>query len=164
MLLRKAVATCWISKSLKSQLLQEADIAFPDETGGVLIGYWAGPADVVMTAAIPAGPKSVHRAYAFEPDWEFQQNEVARYYAASGRLHTYLGDWHTYPHGLLRLSRRDRGTLKLIAAHVEARAPKALMLLLAGGHAWKLGVWRACTGGRVTRYFLMPIRMKVVFF
>jgi len=164
MLLRKIVGICWISESVRSQLLQEADRALPDETGGALIGYWAGSAEVVVTESIQAGPNAVHRADAFEPDWEFQQNEIARYYMASGRLHTYLGDWHTHPHGLLRLSRRDRRTLNLIAAHVEARAPKALMLLLAGGHPWKLCVWRACTGRRVARYFLMPIRMKVISF
>lgn len=157
MLVLKAVGTCWVSKSLIARLVQEADDALPDETGGALVGYWAAD-DVVVTQLISGGPKAAHGRDFFEPDWEFQQAQIDCYYARSGRLHTYLGDWHSHPSGLLRLSRRDRRTLRLIANHPDARAPNALMLLLADDGGWEVGVWRVDR----SRCFSSPIRMPLV--
>lgn len=122
------------------------------------MGYWAQK-DVVITKVISAGPRALHGPGFFEPDWEFQQKQIDHYYARSGRLHTYLGDWHSHPDGVLRLSHRDRITLKLIKNHPEARAPSPLMLLVADSDKWRLGVWR---GRNFSRCFVAPIRMMVL--
>ena len=41
------------------------------------------------------------------PDHEYQEQEIARVYATSGRCTTYVGDWHSHPGGALYLSRTD---------------------------------------------------------
>ncbi len=128
------------------------------------MGYWAGDAEVVVTESISGGPKAIHGPEFFEPDWEFQQAQIDRYYALSGRRHTYLGDWHSHPDGLLRLSRRDRRTLRLIANHEEARTPNALMLLLAGRGRWHHGVWRISRSRPFTPCLSTPLRMEVLLF
>lgn len=106
------------------------------------MGYWAEP-DVVITDAIGPGPKAVHYKIGFLPDAQFHEMEVARIYGQSGRLSTYLGDWHTHPRGSTRLSRRDKRTLQRIACSSDARCPKPLMAVLAGGkRKWTTDVWR----------------------
>jgi integrative and conjugative element protein (TIGR02256 family) len=88
------------------------------------------------------GPKATHGKRRFIPDGDFHDDAIARLYCESGRLHTYLGDWHSHPEGGLDLSRRDRFTFKRIAESPDARAPLPLMVILAGKRAWKLAIWR----------------------
>jgi integrative and conjugative element protein (TIGR02256 family) len=136
----------WISATVVETLWQQAAASYPLETGGLLIGYFAND-DVVITDGIGAGPKAIHRRYSFVPDTEFQERELARLYNASGRLHTYLGDWHTHPEGAPALSLRDRRTLARIGRHSEARLPRPLMLVFAGGpYTWEHTLVRLTQG------------------
>lgn len=125
----------------------EADRSFPLETGGVLMGYWASPpVEVVITSAIGCGPRSTHKRHSFVPDYEYQEAEVARVYEESGRVHVYLGDWHTHPRQSVCLSSRDKQTLRRIGASAEARAPVPIMAVLGGGEPhWFIGIWRPVT-------------------
>jgi integrative and conjugative element protein (TIGR02256 family) len=142
--LRKGVGLVWVSEAVLEAMEKEAREKSPMETGGVLIGYWADDSgEVVITHATGPGPEAVHRLDEFIPDAPFQRNEVARIYRDSGRLHTYLGDWHTHPRGSLRLSRRDVRTLASIGATPAARATAPLMGILAGEvPLWELAIWR----------------------
>lgn len=108
------------------------------------MGYWAPELqDVVLTNATGPGPQARHDKNSYYPDPVFHEAEVTRIYHESGRLHTYLGDWHTHPNSRLpRLSWRDRRTLRRIATDSQARAPLALMAVIAGRVSWSLGVWR----------------------
>ena len=74
-------------------------------------------------------------------------NEIAEHYYASGRVETYLGDWHSHPNGGGRLSSLDRRTLAMIAGFDAARAPRPLMAVLHGGEPWRLAIW---LGSRVS--------------
>lgn len=133
----------------------EADRSARNETGGILLGYWCDERiDVVITAAIGPGPKAVHRSRSFVPDHRFHESEVARVYLESGRRISYLGDWHSHPGGPLKLSAIDLMTQLRIARSSKARAPMALMLILAGGNPWLAGVWRL---GRHHRRTFWPL-------
>jgi integrative and conjugative element protein (TIGR02256 family) len=135
--------TAWLSKGTLSQMIVEADRAYPEETGGVLLGYWAVPfSELVITGAIGPGPRAVHCKDSFLPDHEYQENQIARGYHASGRLHSYLGDWHTHPNSTAQLSRTDRRTLRTIATETAARSPIPTMAILAGTSPWTLRIWR----------------------
>ena len=113
----------------------------PKETGGVLMGYQAG-GDIVVTTVIGPGPNAVHGGYSFVPDYEFQEIEIARVYKDSGRISVYLGDWHTHPDGLDRLSEPDRRTLKAISNYRDARIEKPVMAVLWGTGAWNIAAWQ----------------------
>lgn len=123
----------------------EAERHAPHETGGVLLGYpdrtnqrW-----VQITLQVGPGPHAVHGSHHFEPDGEWQARQVAAAYVASGRVSTYLGDWHSHPRGTHRPSGLDRSTAKRIALCEEARAPHPLILILHGGPSdWRLAVYR----------------------
>ena len=149
----KQLRTAWISKTVYDQMITEADRVSPNETGGVLVGYWVAPfQELVVTAVIGPGPRATHEKDRFIPEPEYQETQVARHYENSGRLHTYLGDWHTHPHSSSRLSRLDRKTLRVIARHPEARAPVPIMGIVAGGTPWTLKLWCGLPsriGGRI---------------
>lgn len=112
---------------------REAARYFPLETGGLLMGYWSaddrGPVAVV-TRLIGPGPKADRTPFSFEPDADWQAEQVARMYARSRRRITYLGDWHSHPGGAPRPSRRDLQVARLIAGAPEARASEPLLCIL----------------------------------
>jgi integrative and conjugative element protein (TIGR02256 family) len=155
----------WLSRSVLTFLTEEADRAAPDETGGILLGYWTGQhGDPVITHAIGPGPGAIHERERFVPDHEFQTLQIARLYEASGRRLQYLGDWHTHPGADAYLSGKDEATLKQIAMHRDARAPKPVMLILAGGPEWLPSAWvAALTSRRLWRRRLITrlVQIKV---
>lgn len=117
----------------------------PEETGGVLLGYVDRTAAtrIQVTIQIGPGPRAVHRRHFFHPDSEWQAQEIAAAYAGSGRISTYLGDWHSHPEGSGRPSRLDRSTARRIALCEQARAPHPVMLILHGGAGdWRLAAYR----------------------
>jgi integrative and conjugative element protein (TIGR02256 family) len=125
-----------------AEILREAKARLPCETGGILMGYRTGPA-VVVTDAIGPGPKASHRRTSFAPDYSYQQGEIERIYSASGRRHTYLGDWHTHPGSNTIPCARDSTTLQRIAETPEARSPQPLMAILGyRKRCWSLQIWQ----------------------
>lgn len=131
----------WFREAALSAIRDEASRIEPVETGGILMGYWAGEAEAVVADVVGPGPAAVHAADQFAPDYDFQDAEVARVYLGSGGSLTYLGDWHS--HGLAPpyLSRKDRRTLYGIATDPASRAPRALMAVVGSFPDWRLSVW-----------------------
>jgi integrative and conjugative element protein (TIGR02256 family) len=122
-------------------MVQEGKRTVPNETGGTLMGYWSSESNVVITHVIGPGPRARHTRYAFYPDLDFHDREIERIYIESGRINTYLGDWHTHPQGGNNTSQRDRKTLLNIASAPEARAPKPLMAILSIRRDYSLAIW-----------------------
>jgi len=117
----------------------------PEETGGVLLGYTdrTDAMRIQVTHQIGPGPRAVHRRHFFNPDSEWQAREIAAAYVGSGRVSTYLGDWHSHPEGSRRPSRLDRSTARRIARCEQARAPHPVMLILHGeAGGWRLAAYR----------------------
>jgi integrative and conjugative element protein (TIGR02256 family) len=138
-----AAGKAWIPETVIRWMTTEANRVFPLETGGILVGYWGGEGEVVITNMTGAGPRAEHRRYSFSPDAEYQEAEVAHLYEESGRVHTYLGDWHTHPRGRSYLSSRDVRTMRKISAFAPARLPSPIMAVLGGGEPeWFLRVWK----------------------
>lgn len=134
----------WISRNFLDHIALEADAAFPMETGGTFMGWWADPATAVVSALVDAGPGAQHGATHFQPDQEWQLQEIARRYEASGRRETYLGDWHSHPRARSgTLSFIDRGVLRRIIGAPAARCPNPLMMILWGEQSWQMTCWRA---------------------
>jgi integrative and conjugative element protein (TIGR02256 family) len=166
-------ASLWISRPAYEAMVNGASRAFPSETGGVLLGYAdSADMDLLVEQAVGPGPGAEHRRRSFVPDHAYHELEVARYYEESGRRWSYLGDWHSHPMGPCDLSEADHRTLGRIARAAAARAPRPIMLLLAGGRVerplrqghdprgpagdepparvdatarWRLGCWRMVT-------------------
>ncbi len=139
---QRPVGIAWISQATLVEMTSEANKKTPSETGGVILGYWANKlTEVVITQATGPGPTAVHELRTFIPDSDYHETKISELYERSGRLITYLGDWHTHPSGYSDLSRRDRTTLKSISAHPAARAPVPLMAILVRKQDWNLHLW-----------------------
>lgn len=138
----------WISRNAEAELRQEAGRHPGAETGGLLLGYWSSDV-VTVTEVVGPGRDAIRTRTTFIPDDGWQTEELARRYAASGRCHTYLGDWHTHPGGGPKPSWRDRRTLSDIAQHAESRAPRPLFAILAPAPDGDIAMW--CYAGRGRR-------------
>lgn len=144
--------TVWIAIDALASCKEEADRALPDETGGVLMGWHDDERDeIVVVHAIGPGPNSEHHAHRFEADNDYHLGAVGDVYQRSGRIVTYLGDWHTHPRGSNTLSTTDTRTLGKIAAYPESRCPTPIMIVLGGGGT--------NTGWKPASHIWMPRRL-----
>jgi integrative and conjugative element protein (TIGR02256 family) len=160
----KSISNVWIDRHVLGWLCNEASRAAPAETGGVMLGYWADDVPVI-THAIGPGPDASHGPSSFIPDYDYQDEEIARLYTLSNRKLAYLGDWHTHPAAEAYLSEKDIGTLRRIAAYRYARVSQPLMLILAPGPRWNPHVWQGQLKGRMfRRRKLVTQRLHVLFF
>lgn len=136
------LVTVWLTKSSLYSMVNSAMAHAPEETGGVLVGYSdAAGQNLVIEHVVGPGPRAIHTRFSFTPDHEYQEQEIARLYLESGRVSTYLGDWHSHPGGGFYLSPTDRNTLARIALTKEARIARPLMAVI-GGEDWELAVWQ----------------------
>lgn len=135
--------TLWISKPVLSELMNEGRRHAPVETGGILVGYTADLSDaVVVTDHIDSGPRALRTMTNFEPDYEYQESQLATKYSQSSRRWTYVGDWHTHPGGLLTMSAVDKRTLRAIAQHAPARVAEPIMIIIGGRASYDVAAWR----------------------
>ncbi|WP_425305661.1 Mov34/MPN/PAD-1 family protein [Desulfocurvibacter africanus] len=151
--MRQESRIAWLPRKLLGDMRALAQELSPKETGGVLMGY-RSQGQIVITEVVGPGPGAEHFPSRFVPDHEWQETEVARIYKASGRMHTYLGDWHSHPFGGCRPSRRDIYTLWKISREEEARAPWPIMTILSG-EEWEADVWLLGTR-RIGRWLPIP--------
>lgn len=142
-------------------MIAEARDWAPLETGGILMGYWSlTRSEVVITHTIGAGPAAIHRRSSFEPDSTYQQKQIDQIYAESGRLYTYLGDWHSHPIPCEQLSRRDKRTLLLIGTDRRARASIPIMGIVTKRQEWTLTLWKARLGRFTRRVPVTRVRVQ----
>lgn len=138
-------ARIFLPSTVQAEMEAEAREHYPNESGGVLLGYTGGPQDldIQVLYQVGPGPNAVHKSHRFEPDAEWQDSQIALVYESSGRIASYLGDWHSHPRGGVTPSSLDRSTARAIAKHPEARAPNPLILILSKGpKEWAMAGYR----------------------
>ncbi|MER9191027.1 Mov34/MPN/PAD-1 family protein [Mesorhizobium australicum] len=155
----------WLPNTLIQGCADEADTKFPLETGGTFMGWWLSPDTAVVAAMIGPGPGALHERFRFQPDQQWQVEQIAAHYESSGRRETYLGDWHSHPGAPSgALSWTDRGVLRRVIATPEARCALPLMMILWGSSGtWQLTAWRAQTMPRVVlwdKLHLDPVQIR----
>ena len=153
----------WIPQIEIELCLADADKFFPRETGGAFMGYWSDPEQVVVTAMITGGPEARHGRYSFEPDQQWQVNQIAEHYERSGRTEVYLGDWHTHPGASsAQLSKADLGALRRIIRARRARAPRPVCVIFFGQpQKWRYSAWIASERRSLIGRSLMVAAVKV---
>jgi integrative and conjugative element protein (TIGR02256 family) len=155
---QRVVDCVWIVTAVFHQIIAESAEHAPLETGGMLLGYeGTDAAGTVITALVGHGPLARHARGRFIPDGPWQQEELERIYGESGRVTTYLGDWHSHPNSPPFPSRRDRRTARTVARTRHARAPRPLTVI-AGSTAD--GEWTVAAHIFVGRSF-QPLRIRL---
>ena len=110
-----------IAERAFDSLLHEAVAAGREETGGLLVGQ-RHKGTVVVSFAVPAGPRAVRTAVRFQPDTTWQQAVLDllthRFPAAR-----YVGEWHKHPVGYGIPSGRDLATAQVIVTSAQYASP-----------------------------------------
>jgi integrative and conjugative element protein (TIGR02256 family) len=152
----------WLAHTALEVAKSQADSHYPHETGGVLLGYWAGE-DVVVTRFTMPGKAAIHCDRTFVPDYSFDEKVIANVYTLSGGQITYLGDWHTHPNATIQsLSPKDIATMRRIAAYRPARVPKPLMILFSGTPKdWSASAWMLAKRPFRFRRGVEPLTMQL---
>lgn len=125
-------------------MLDDAYQWAPKETGGMLIGYRAeqhGRLAIVVTGLIDPGPEATRGATQFVPDGRWQQRQLEEVYERSGRVTTYLGDWHSHPRGRGRPSGKDLATYARVAADPDSGTQLPLALIVALSRTVAIGAY-----------------------
>ncbi|PDT81051.1 hypothetical protein CO676_24280 [Sinorhizobium sp. BJ1] len=129
--------TIWLGRDAAQVIIEQANIFFPLETGGVLLG-WRDGEDRVVVDIVGAGPKALHGRHTFIPDHSWQVEQIDEAFRNTAGDLDYLGDWHSHPAGVAAMSSEDRSTLRRISRRV--RHP--IMVIAAGRNAnWTFGGW-----------------------
>lgn len=68
------------------------------EVGGILIGHIRGP-HLEITLFTTPGPADQSSPYSFTRQDPKHAAEANRHWSGSGQTATFLGEWHTHPHG-----------------------------------------------------------------
>lgn len=130
--LQSEMSSVWIEKAAFHCMVEEADRAYPLETGGVLVGYFAESGQPVIFSAIGPGPNADHQRRRFTPDHTWQCDQLDILFEKSSQTWVYIGDWHTHPDGTPRMSWLDQRTLRTIAKYPQSQSAHPLMLIGGG--------------------------------
>ncbi|RUV82102.1 hypothetical protein EOA60_21990 [Mesorhizobium sp. M1A.F.Ca.IN.020.06.1.1] len=137
-MLRSQVMTVWISAHVLRVVYVSANELSPLETGGFLLGWRSGQDRVVVDLRGP-GPRALHGRHCFIPDHAWQVTEIQQAFQASSGDLDYLGDWHSHPNGIAKMSDLDEATL----SKITKRVCEPLMLIAAGrGTEWTVRCWK----------------------
>jgi integrative and conjugative element protein (TIGR02256 family) len=137
---KQSALTAWIHQDVFNFLKDEASSKLPNETGGILMGYWSKPyKEVVITNATGPGPEAEHSAGFYKPDNQWQHEEAIKIYEKYDV--EYLGDWHSHPYPSDLLSWDDKQTLRTISRHKNGRVSSPIMLILHGKDEWMVTIW-----------------------
>jgi integrative and conjugative element protein (TIGR02256 family) len=136
----------WLSSHVLRLMCEYAGELSPLENGGVLLGWRSGDDRIVVDLRGP-GPRALHGRHCFVPDHSWHIAEIKRAFHESRGDLDYLGDWHSHPDGIAKMSDLDSATLLRIARRVSA----PLMLIVAGSETeWAARCWK----GQIVRPFL----------
>lgn len=111
------------------QMSETARRAYPDETGGILIGENIANRVVVVADATEAPPDSKSTRNTFERG---TQGLVERLAADWGSSLYYVGEWHAHPGALPNPSCTDRRSLKAISRDASLRCPSPILVIVGG--------------------------------
>ncbi|MBU4445941.1 Mov34/MPN/PAD-1 family protein [bacterium] len=90
----------FLFETVIEQMKESMSKKSPNETGGVLLGtVFLHAKSVVVTAILPAPPDSIEKPYLFVLGTEGLEEQIKSIEKKTNGKVTYLGTWHSHPHG-----------------------------------------------------------------
>ena len=148
-----------ISSEAVRKLLAQASRGYPDETGGVLVGYYDTSLHrAIVTGIGPCPRDSVKRTGFFVRGTRGLSPFLRRLWRGTDGMRHYLGEWHTHPNGIAESSYVDRKTMWAVANDEKTLCPEPILVILAGSlkNAAEVGVFLYPRGHREIRLVLSP--------
>jgi integrative and conjugative element protein (TIGR02256 family) len=103
------------------------------EAGGILIGCYRGPHIEITDFTKPAD-KDIRQPYLFVKQDPKHQQAATLAWRTSGGKDTYIGEWHTHPHGEPSPSTIDTRSWR----EVVGRAKKSMIFVIIAPGRWSL--------------------------
>lgn len=123
-----------------------SSVAYPQETGGILIGRY-NKGQIHVTHVIGPGPHAVQTKNRFCRDGRHAKQELDRIFVKTAGESDYIGEWHCHPVSSPP-SATDRDTMRRISedrAHTTAQPVLVIVQRDLVGERWTLAgfVWNA---------------------
>src|SRR5690606_35775565 len=100
--------TVFLDAGVEQRLREWRRHGFPNETGGVLLGYYdSNVGTLVIVDALPAPPDSKATAGSFERGIEGLKEAVDEAARRTAGIVGYVGEWHSHPKGHSASPSRD---------------------------------------------------------
>ncbi len=138
---KKNIYKISIDKKLMDEIYKVCQGALPNETGGILIGYYTEGCNLaVITKILRAPPDSKSG-----PTWFFRGiHGVKRKLDAlwKEKKQFYIGEWHYHPNSSSDLSYQDIKQMTSISNSRSYNCPEPILLIVGGNSlAWENSVY-----------------------
>jgi integrative and conjugative element protein (TIGR02256 family) len=134
-------------------LFERCSASWPNETGGILVGYYTERRDLAVTTQIPVAPgDSKFGRVGFVRGLRGLQELLKRLWnQGAGVREYYLGEWHYHPGQAAEPSAQDEAQMETIAEDPGYRCPEPLLMIVGGSLAggWSITA-RVYRRGRAT--------------
>lgn len=110
-------------------MLLQSNKAAPNETGGILVGYFENGV-LYITCASDSGPQSTESPFLFSRDVDYCQDFLDRIETASLQKIQYVGEWHSHPQSTHIPSQTDIKSLKDIASQHHYAVKEAVSIII----------------------------------
>lgn len=122
----------WITETEVDKLNQLANLAYPNETGGILAGVFMDGYPWI-THVMQINPVKIFNNYYLLP--KGRRPKVIKNLRKQNKLIGYLGEWHSHPFDI-GLSTVDKESIKRIAKDKRANCPNPIIILVRQGNAY----------------------------
>ncbi|MBD3216411.1 MAG: hypothetical protein GF311_27610 [Candidatus Lokiarchaeota archaeon] len=131
-----------IDENALSLIQSECDSAFPNETGGILIGRFDSNS-ILIQYATDSGPMAKRSPGGFRRDGDYSQAILDRIFQESLGEFDYIGEWHSHP-AMVGPSSRDRKAMRWIARNRKYDMSFPVLGISAWnpGTGWKLFLYQ----------------------
>lgn len=124
--------TLFFDEGLKQELIQFRSLSLPNETGGILLGYYDLNINaVVIVCALPAPADSKASHSMFERGIKDTEQMISEISKRTAGIVGYIGEWHSHPDGhSSNPSTHDFIQLKYLAENMAAEGLPAIQLIV----------------------------------
>jgi len=133
-----------IESSLLERMYEHGLAYYPDEIGGLLVGYYSEDSRTAVIIDIILPDKFVSTHYSFDRGSEGLEPILREYYKRTPPLF-YLGEWHTHPDGPVWPSRTDVKAMDSVSLHELVYIDNPILLIIVVNR-------EACQPGFFIRY------------
>lgn len=137
-----------LSAEHRRLLLERCSASWPNETGGILVGYYTAPRDLAVITQLPEAPVDSKSGRAeFVRGRRGLEDLLKRLWNQDAEAREYyLGEWHYHPGQAAEPSARDEAQMKAFAEDPDYRCREPLLVIaggsLAGGWSITARVYR----------------------
>lgn len=123
-----------LDEGVEEKVTRMRSEALPNETGGVLIGYFdIGRKWAYIVDAFPSPPDSVAEPTSFKRGEEGVEVSLLEAMVRTGQNAYYIGEWHSHPGRSATMSKLDRIQLDELEERMSSEGFPAFQLIVAEG-------------------------------